>query len=379
MNQNIFQQFAEQLNETKELTSLRKKFYESFKKSKKPEFKYGLNIVLKPKIELETLKPKPLKNSVIEVKHGDNVIVKKLPSQLKKFITPKWFNEEELNQLFYYDNAFFNNSLFLKINNNSQEKITINTNVKDPILINKTYLSIGKNSDVEIIIRKRGRAEQYLSDSTQIMVGENSRVKIVNINNARANYTNQNTKIIQQENSETNLTDIIINQGFTKNTAHNLLNGKGSASQQKLLLIAKKTDQHDLCNTITHNKPNTHSNINIKGVLKNESKVVSRSLIKINENSENSTGYEKQEIILLSDDAEADTIPNLEINNNNVKCGHGASVGRVDEEKLFYLMSRGLNEERAITKIVEGFFNPTLKTVPNKEHLKKLIKKTILR
>jgi len=64
--------------------------------------------------------------------------------------------------------------------------------------------------------------------------------------------------------------------------------------------------------------------------------------------------------LLLSDEAEADAIPNLEIHNHDVKCSHGSTVGQVDPEQLFYLMSRGLNEDEAKQKIVEGYFTPVL-------------------
>ena len=78
------------------------------------------------------------------------------------------------------------------------------------------------------------------------------------------------------------------------------------------------------------------------------------------ENAENSDGYQKEEVLLLSEEAEADSIPNLEIHNENVKCSHGASIGSIDKDKLFYLMSRGLSKETSIKLVVEGFFDSLL-------------------
>ena len=71
--------------------------------------------------------------------------------------------------------------------------------------------------------------------------------------------------------------------------------------------------------------------------------------------------------MLLSENAEADAVPNLEIDNNNVKCSHGVTIGQIDHEKLFYLMSRSLSEENAKRKIVEAFFDPLIRKIEVKE------------
>ena len=128
-----------------------------------------------------------------------------------------------------------------------------------------------------------------------------------------------------------------------------------------------------------HNAPNTFSNIITKGVLNHKSKALSRGLVKIQKNAAGSNGYEKQDTLLLTDTAEADAIPNLEIDNNEVKCSHGSTIGQLDAEKMFYLMSRGLNEEMAMQKIVEGYFMPVLDLFEDKvkEKIHNLILKSL--
>ncbi|HIG97989.1 TPA: hypothetical protein HA231_01015 [Candidatus Woesearchaeota archaeon] len=81
-------------------------------------------------------------------------------------------------------------------------------------------------------------------------------------------------------------------------------------------------------------------------------------------NAANSEGHQKTNILLLSDTARASPIPKLEIDNYDVKASHEASVGQLDREKLFYLMSRGLGEREASILAVEGFFDPLLKGLP---------------
>jgi len=102
------------------------------------------------------------------------------------------------------------------------------------------------------------------------------------------------------------------------------------------------------------------------------SRALSRGLVYISKNAEQSTGYEKQDALLLSDEAEADAIPNLQIENNDVKCSHGSTIGQIDKEQLFYLMSRGLNEESAKKKIIEGYFAPVLDMMQDQDAREKL-------
>ena len=70
---------------------------------------------------------------------------------------------------------------------------------------------------------------------------------------------------------------------------------------------------------------------------------------------------------MLSEDAAADSIPNLEIENNDVRCTHGASIGKIDMEKMFYMKSRGLNEEQATREYVKGFFEPLIQKIQIKD------------
>ena len=96
-------------------------------------------------------------------------------------------------------------------------------------------------------------------------------------------------------------------------------------------------------------------------------KCLYRGLVKINRNAFGSNGYQKEDTLLLSEEAAADSIPNLEIDNNDVKCTHGASIGRIDREKLFYMKSRGLNEEQATREYVKGFFEPLIQRIQIKD------------
>jgi len=107
--------------------------------------------------------------------------------------------------------------------------------------------------------------------------------------------------------------------------------------------------------------------MNIKGALKDSASHVYRGLIKIEKAAKNTSSYLSDHALALSKNASANSIPSLMIDNNDVKCGHSASVGNVDEEKLLYIMSRGLDRKSAENLIVEGFFSHMIASVPSEK------------
>jgi Fe-S cluster assembly protein SufD len=112
-----------------------------------------------------------------------------------------------------------------------------------------------------------------------------------------------------------------------------------------------------------HVAPNCTSDLLYKGALKESSRVVYSGLIHIHPGARKSDAYQTNRNIVLSDQAKADSIPNLEIENNDVRCSHAASVGPVSDDELFYLQSRGIPRDEAERLIVTGFFQEVLDRV----------------
>lgn len=176
--------------------------------------------------------------------------------------------------------------------------------------------------------------------------------------------------ITLEENAELNLITTMLND--LKESKVNVevnLNGINSRFLHKCIFVSNKEQKFDLNINAVHNAPFTYSNMLTKGVLNDKSKVNYRGLIKINKDANNSNGYQKEDVILLSKDAESNSIPKLEIDNNDVKCTHGASISQLDEEKLFYLMSRGLNEKEAKITFVKGFLQEIINEAKIDEEL----------
>lgn len=156
------------------------------------------------------------------------------------------------------------------------------------------------------------------------------------------------------------------------------LSQKGEEIKVVGLLIGSGQDCLELQTNITHQAKNTTSNTIIRGILKDKASVEATNSIRINKGATNANGYLSAKILLF-DDARGMVTPSLEIDENEVKAGHAATVGQINDEELFYLQSRGLSLKEAKNLIIEGFFEPLLSEFPlqKREKLRKIIKKKL--
>ncbi len=140
--------------------------------------------------------------------------------------------------------------------------------------------------------------------------------------------------------------------------------GPGSESEMLALWFGDRDQHFDHHTLQNHAAPHARSDLLFKGALAGQSHSVFRGLIRVAEGAQLTDAYQTNRNLLLSDEAQAVTLPNLEIEANDVRCSHGATVGQVDETQLFYLMSRGLPRPEAEHLLVLGFFDEVLSRVP---------------
>jgi Fe-S cluster assembly protein SufD len=122
-----------------------------------------------------------------------------------------------------------------------------------------------------------------------------------------------------------------------------------------------------------HKHPQSKSNQHIKGILQKESSGVFQGKIIVFQDAQKTDAFQFNQNLLLSEKAEANMKPELEIYADDVKCSHGATTGELDEEMLFYLRSRGLNKNKAKKILIEGFVNELFDSIENKELKEKLL------
>ncbi len=140
----------------------------------------------------------------------------------------------------------------------------------------------------------------------------------------------------------------------------NDLNGPGATSRVTGAYFADGNQHLDYDTFQEHIAPSTESDFAFKGALREHAHAVWRGMIRVEEDAQKTNAYQENRNLLLSEDAHADSIPGLEILANDVRCTHGATIGRVNREELFYLMARGLPRAEAERLIVRGFFQDIL-------------------
>jgi Fe-S cluster assembly protein SufD len=145
-----------------------------------------------------------------------------------------------------------------------------------------------------------------------------------------------------------------------KTRIQNDLAGPGATSRVTGAYFADGTQHLDYDTFQEHIAPNTTSDFAFKGALRDEATAVWRGMIRVEKDAQKTNAYQENRNLMLSKQAHADSIPGLEILANDVRCTHGATLGQVDREQLFYLMARGLSRAEAERLIVRGFFQDIL-------------------
>jgi len=155
-----------------------------------------------------------------------------------------------------------------------------------------------------------------------------------------------------------------IGSRLTKNFSELDLAGQGATGRMSGFYFTDGNQHLDHDTQQNHLAPNTTSDLLFKGALKGRSRSVWQGMIYVAPAAQKTDGYQANRNLVLSDKARADSIPGLEILADDVRCTHGATVGKLEQEPLFYLRSRGIPEAEAEKLVVEGFFDPIFQRIP---------------
>ncbi len=142
------------------------------------------------------------------------------------------------------------------------------------------------------------------------------------------------------------------------------LQAEGAHSEMLGIYLGDSNQHFDHYTYQLHQAPHAGSDLLYKGALKDRARSVFRGMIRVLPGAQGTDAYQTNRNLILSEDAHADSLPNLEIEADDVRCSHGATIGQQDERQIFYLMSRGLPREVAEKLIVYGFFEEVLSRVP---------------
>jgi len=163
-----------------------------------------------------------------------------------------------------------------------------------------------------------------------------------------------------------------MNDGNTVANNTTILKGSGSRADTKTVSIGTGTQRQNLTSQVQHIGTHSESNMVSKAVMTGEAVSILNGITKIEKGAEKSNGEQAENILMLSEKARGDANPILLIDEDDVKAGHAASVGRVSEESLYYLMSRGITRQEAERLIILGFLDPVAAEIPIEEVKNKL-------
>ena len=151
---------------------------------------------------------------------------------------------------------------------------------------------------------------------------------------------------------------------LTKNFSELDLAGEGASGRMSGFYFTDGTQHLDHDTQQNHLAPNTTSDLLFKGALRGKSRSVWQGMIYVAKDAQKTDGYQANRNLVLEEGARADSIPGLEILADDVRCTHGATVGKLEFEPVFYLRSRGIPRKEAERLVVEGFFDPIMQRIP---------------
>jgi Fe-S cluster assembly protein SufD len=191
----------------------------------------------------------------------------------------------------------------------------------------------------------------------ELLVGPGANLRYVNLQNwGHGVWHFAHQKALVDRDASLQWTIGALGARLAKVNQHVALVGPGAQTQVNGVMFTEG-HQHLAYNTLQHHEaPHCKSDLLYKGGLQDQSRLVWRGMIKVDPIAQQTNGYQRNDNLMLSEEARADSIPGLEIQADDVRCTHGATTGRVDDEQIFYCQARGLSREEAIRTIVIGFF-----------------------
>ena len=199
----------------------------------------------------------------------------------------------------------------------------------------------------------------------ELIVGRNANLRYVQLQNWNQNSWHFAHQAGNVDHSAS-LQWTVVGLGSRLSHIHQDINLQGRSSMAEVngVTFAANRQKVSYYTQQNHQAQGTHSDLLYKEVLRDESRVVWRGMIKVDEVAQQTDGYQRSDALMLSRDARCDSIPGLEIDADDVRCTHGATTGRVDEEQIFYAQSRGIGKKEAMHMIVEGFFQQVYDRIP---------------
>ena len=291
---------------------------------------------------------------------------------------------ENNNSLIDLNNAFIdkNYKILVKENYSFNKPLivyhTSNNKIKSKNINLRLEFELEKNSSLKLVDFFKDTSEKnfinifYNFDLKKDAILKNYKIDKIQNNNIKYSFNNIN----QDENSVSETFILSAGSDFLKNEINCNLIGKYSSAFVNGIFSLTDNQHHEIRTTINHLTENTKSYQLIKSVLGKDSKAVYQGKILVNSVAQKTDGYQLSKALLLNETSEFNAKPELEIYADDVKCSHGSASGSLDENSIFYLMSRGLSHKQSKELLINGFVLEVIEKITDNE-IKNLVKNMI--
>ena len=237
---------------------------------------------------------------------------------------------------------------------------------KDTFVTQRNLIVVEPGANLQIIICNHTlNLNQYFSNAvTEIFVGENASLDYYTVQNEHNRSTSVNSVFIRQEkDSKVTTHTSSLHGGLIRNNLKVVLNGENAEAHMFGMAFSDKKQHFDNFTQVIHAKPHCQSNQLYKNVLDNESTGAFAGRIHVVRDAQKTNAFQRNNNLLLTDHATMQTKPQLIIDADDVKCSHGATVGQIDEEALFYLRARGIEEKKARLMMMNAFAHEVIQEI----------------
>ena len=293
-------------------------------------------------------------------------------------------NSNDDNSLLSLNNSFSNkiHNILVKKNYSFKKPLIIyqitNEKVSNTNINFQLNFELEENSSIKIINLSDDNSEKnFINNLFNFNLGKNAILKNYKIDKkSNTNIKYDYSSITQKENSISETFIFSSGSDYIKNEVSCNLEGQYSSAFINGIHLLSKNKHHEIRTNTNHLYENTKSYQLIKSVIDDSSKSVYQGKIYVDSKAQKTDGYQLSKAVLLNEQAEFNAKPELEIYADDVKCSHGSASGSLDEDSIFYLMSRGLDKKTAKELLINGFLLDVVEKITDEE-IKKLLKNMI--
>ena len=220
-------------------------------------------------------------------------------------------------------------------------------------------------SYVDEVVSNDFTTQMFTSTAAEVIAKDGAQVQFVSVQRlGRGSFYHSVQRTLANRDATLDTLNVGLGASVSRVDLNAKLLGPGATSDMLGLYFGDGSQHFDFNTSQDHTVPNTSSDLLYKGALDGASRSVFRGIIRVHDGAQRTDAYQTNRNLLLSNDARADSLPNLEIEADDVKCSHGATVGELDADAKFYLMSRGLDRVQAERLVVLGFLGEVLARLP---------------